>query len=231
MIKTNEQRVRWSAFFIGIAIMALGIVLTIKAELGIAPWDVLHIGLMLQFGLTVGSWTVIVGFFILAVSSLLMKRLPKIGAFLNMLFVGMFIDLFLYLPIIVTPQHVLMQFLMLIIGVIVCGIGMGLYIAADFGAGPRDSLMIALTELTKWKVQHVRAGMEIVVLLIGWLLGGPVFIGTIIVTLLIGPVAGFTLPFFRNVVAKLIVRGDRNENINKRSLRSYHYDGVSKKLR
>src|SRR5690554_5321224 len=98
-----EQVIRWAAFFIGIAIMAFGIALTIKAELGIAPWDVLHIGLMLKFGLTVGSWSIIVGFFILMVSSLLVKRLPKLGAFLNMLFVGIFIDLFLYLPIIVTP--------------------------------------------------------------------------------------------------------------------------------
>lgn len=226
-----EQFIRWSAFFIGIAVMAFGIALTIKAELGIAPWDVLHIGLMLKFGLTVGSWSIIVGFFILTVSSLLMKRLPKLGAFLNMLFVGIFIDLFLYLPIIVTPQFFVSKLVMLIVGVIVCGIGMGLYISSDHGAGPRDSLMLALTELTKFKVQHVRLAMEIAVLCIGWLLGGPVFIGTVIVTVTIGPVVGYTLPFFRNMIKKMIVRGDRDENLNKRAIRPHDYDGASEKLR
>ncbi|MFA8440006.1 YitT family protein [Pueribacillus sp. YX66] len=226
-----EQVIRWAAFFIGIAIMAFGIALTIKAELGIAPWDVLHIGLMLKFGLTVGSWSIIVGFFILTVSSLLVKRLPKLGAFLNMLFVGIFIDLFLYLPIIVTPAFFVGKLIMLIVGVIVCGMGMGIYISSDHGAGPRDSLMLALTELTKFKVQHVRLAMEVIVLCIGWLLGGPVFIGTVIVTVTIGPVVGYTLPFFRNMIKKMIVRGARNENFNKRAIRPHDYDGVSEKLR
>lgn len=227
----RERMIRWSAFFIGIAVMAFGIALTIKAELGIAPWDVLHIGLMLKFGLTVGSWSIIVGFFILTVSSLLMKSWPKIGALLNMLFVGIFIDIFLFLPIIVTPSAFFSKIVMLVVGVIVCGIGMGLYISSDYGAGPRDSLMLALTELTKFKVQHVRLVMEIVVLCIGWSLGGPVFIGTVIVTVTIGPVVGYTLPFFKNIISKMIVRGDGDENFNERSIRPHDYDGVSEKLR
>lgn len=227
----REFLIRWSAFFVGIAVMAFGIALTIRAELGIAPWDVLHIGLMLNFGLTVGSWSIIVGFIILAVSSLLLKSLPKIGAFFNMLFVGIFIDLFLFLPLIMTPQSFFGKLLMLIIGVIVLGIGMGLYIAAGLGAGPRDSLMLALTQLTKLKVQYVRFGMESVVLLIGWLLGGPVFIGTLIVTVMMGPVAGYTLPFFQKFVTKLIARGDRYEDFHERKIRTHDYDGVGEKLR
>jgi len=227
----REFWIRWSAFFLGIAVMAFGIALTIRAELGIAPWDVLHIGLMLNFGLTVGSWSIIVGFFILALSSLLLKSWPKIGAFFNMLFVGIFIDLYLFLPLIVTPQSFLGKLLMLIAGVLVLGIGMGLYIAAGLGAGPRDSLMLALTQLTKLKVQYVRFGMESVVLLIGWLLGGPVFIGTIIVTVMIGPVAGYTLPFFQKLVSKLIARGEQYEDFYKRKIRTHDYDGVGEKLR
>lgn len=230
-MKRREQIIRWFAFFIGIFVMAFGIALTIKAELGIAPWDVLHIGLMLQFGLTVGSWSIIVGFFILLVSSLLMKSWPKKGAFLNMLFVGIFIDFFLFLPMIVTPSTFTMKLVMLLSGVTVCGIGMGLYISSDHGAGPRDSLMLALTELSKFKIQHVRLVMEIIVLCIGWSLGGPVFIGTVIVTVTIGPVVGYTLPFFKKVLTKILVRGDGDENFNERSVRPYHYDGISKKLR
>ena len=138
---------------------------------------------------------------------------------------------YLYLPIIVTPQSFAKQLIMLIAGIIVFGIGLGLYISSDFGAGPRDALMLALTELTKFKVQHVRFVLELFVLCIGWLLGGPVFIGTVIITVMIGPVVGFTLPFFRNVITKLTVRGDRGENLNERALRPNDYDGISEKLR
>lgn len=222
--------IRWFTFFIGIAVMSFGIALTIRAELGVAPWDVLHVGLTLKFGLTVGSWSIIVGFFILGLSCLLMKSWPKMGAFLNMLFVGIFIDLFLFLPLIVTPVSFFGKLLMLITGVVVCGIGMGLYISSEHGAGPRDSLMLALTELLKFKIQYVRFAMEFTVLCIGWLLGGPVFVGTIIITIMIGPVVGFALPLFRNIVSKMIIRGDDDENFNKREIRSHHYDGISEKL-
>ncbi len=221
------QSIRWFAFFIGIAVMAFGIVLMIRADLGTAPWDVLHIGLQLKLGLTVGSWSIIVGFFILAVSSILMKSWPKLGAFLNMLFVGIFIDLFLFLPFIVTPSFLVSKIMMLIIGVFICGIGMGLYISSDHGAGPRDSLMLALTELMDTKIQHVRLAMEIAVLIVGWSLGGPVFIGTLIVTVLIGPTVGYTLPFFRKRIKRMLERGAKSENLDEGKIRPHHYDGIS----
>ena len=78
-------------------------------------------------------------------------------------------------------------------GLIINAYGMGIYISAGFGAGPRDSLMLAITQKTGWKVQYVRASIEIIVLLIGWQLGGPVFLGTVLFGLLIGPLSGFTL--------------------------------------
>ncbi|RXI99945.1 YitT family protein [Anaerobacillus alkaliphilus] len=220
---------RWLIFIVGLLIMSLGIVLMIEANLGVAPWDVLHIGLTKQVGLTVGSWSIIVGFCIISITSLLTKELPKLGAFINMVLVGVFIDIFrLFIE---TPATTVGQYVMLLVGVIVCGYGIGLYIAPKCGAGPRDSLMIAITELSGWKVQHVRLVMEIIVLIIGWQLGGPVFIGTVIFSLTIGNVVGYTLPQCQTLVDRMIERGIQIENIDKGTLRVNNHDGVSKEAR
>ncbi|WP_238985147.1 YczE/YyaS/YitT family protein [Bacillus kwashiorkori] len=184
--------------------MALGIVLTIKADLGVAPWDVLHIGLYYQFGLTIGSWSIIIGIFILAISSLIMKSWPKYGSFLNMLLVGIFIDFFMLLPFLQTPSVFFGKLLMLLIGVVILAFGMGLYISGSIGAGPRDSLMLAFHLKMGWKVQNVRLCMEVMVLFIGFLLGGPVSIGTLIVTVALSYLAGFMIPFCRKLTDRFV---------------------------
>ncbi|HZG72258.1 MAG TPA: hypothetical protein VEY51_12055, partial [Chondromyces sp.] len=84
--------------------------------------------------------------------------------------------------------------MMFAIGVFAMGYGMGIYISAQMGAGPRDSFMLAVMQKTGWKVSHIRRSMELVVLLIGWWLGGPVHLGTIIFSLIIGTVSGYALP-------------------------------------
>jgi uncharacterized protein len=220
---------RWLIFLAGLIVMSLGIVLMIEADLGVAPWDVLHIGLTKQIGLTVGSWSIIIGFCIITITSILNKEWPQLGVFLNMVFVGVFIDIFRIF--IDTPATTIGQYVMLLIGVIVCGYGIGLYIAPRCGAGPRDSLMIAITEKSGWKVQHVRLLMEIIVLTIGWSLGGPVFIGTILFSLTIGNIVGFTLPQCQRLVDGMIERGIKIENIDKGTLRVNNHDGISKEVR
>ncbi|MFC4320896.1 YczE/YyaS/YitT family protein [Litchfieldia salsa] len=202
----NEITLKWGIYFIGLLIMSLGIVLTIKADLGASPWDVLHIGLFKQLGLTIGSWSIIVGFLVLFISALVSKRVPQIGAFVNMLTVGIFIDMYMALPFLTIPDSIIGKMMMLTAGIIINGYGMGLYISARLGAGPRDSLMIALTEKIGWKIQYIRSSMELIVLIVGWLLGGPVFIGTIIYSLVIGNVVGYALPQCTRLADRLIVK-------------------------
>ncbi|OIJ16776.1 hypothetical protein BKP37_05075 [Anaerobacillus alkalilacustris] len=220
---------RWLIFLVGLMVMSLGVVLMIEANLGVAPWDVLHIGLTKKIGLTVGTWSILVGICIIVIASLIMKEWPKSGALINMLLVGVFIDTFrLFID---TPTTIVGQYVMLFTGIIVIGYGIGLYIAPKCGAGPRDSLMIAITEKSGWKVQYVRAVMEIVVLSIGWSLGGPVFIGTILFSLTIGNIVGITLPQCQRLVDRIIERGVKIEDFDKRTLRINHHDGVSKEVR
>ncbi|AMX82790.1 hypothetical protein GS3922_03350 [Geobacillus subterraneus] len=195
---------RWGIYFAGLFVMSFGIVLTIKADVGCAPWDVLHIGLQRQFGLTIGAWSIIVGMGVLAASALLVKQRPRLGAFLNMVTVGMLIDGWMMIPQLKTPEQPLEQYALLMAGIIVSGYGMGLYISAGVGAGPRDSLMLALTELTRWKVAYIRIGMEALVLLVGWLLGGPVSFGTLLFCVTIGSVAGLALPQCQKMTGRLL---------------------------
>lgn len=195
---------QWGIFLVGLLTMAFGIVLLIKADLGSAPWDVFHIGLFLHFGLTIGTWSIIIGFIVLGSAALLDKTWPQLGAFLNMLLVGIFIDLYLLLPFLQTPETLPNKILMLLAGIIIMGYGMCFYIAAKCGVGPRDSLMLVLTKKTGIKVQWIRGAMELVVLSLGWFLGGPIYIGTIIFSISIGHVVGFALPQCETVVDKLL---------------------------
>ncbi|KXG11403.1 hypothetical protein AT864_00486 [Anoxybacillus sp. P3H1B] len=201
----KESIVRWTVYFLGLLVMSFGIVLTIKADMGSAPWDVLHIGLYRQLGLTIGTWSIIVGIIVLAASSLLSKQWPQIGAFLNMLLVGLMIDMYMMIPALQTPHTFIGKMAMLFGGIIITGYGMGLYISAKMGAGPRDSLMLVLMEKTGWRVEYIRIAMEVFVLLVGWILGGPVSIGTLVFSVTIGKVIGIALPQCQQWTARMAV--------------------------
>lgn len=181
-------------YLIGLLVMALGVVFLLKSNLGSPPWDVLHVGLYYNFGLTIGSWSILAGVVILTISAIIAKEIPQIGAFTNMVLVGTFIDLYFFLPFLVTPDQLIGRIIMFGVGLLLLGYGMGIYISAQFGAGPRDSLMIAVADRTGWSIRSVRSVIELVALFVGWRLGGPVFWGTIVFSICIGPISGFALP-------------------------------------
>ena len=196
MQKTYKGQIvpRFLIFLIGLLVMTFGVVLIIVADLGPSSWDVLHIGLFYRLGLTIGTWSIIVGVFIVLLSALLLKSFPPVGTFLNMLLVGIFIDMFLLLPFLETPDSNAGKIVMFAVGILINCYGMGIYISARLGAGPRDSLMLAITSRTGWKVGPVRSTLEILAAIVGWQLGGPLFWGTIVYSVLIGVIAGFSLP-------------------------------------
>ncbi|WP_347549150.1 YitT family protein [Pseudalkalibacillus hwajinpoensis] len=192
--------IRWAFFFIGLAILGLGIAMTIKGKtFGIGPWDVFHYGLYKQFGLTIGSWSIITGFLLLVFTSLYTKSYPQAGAFLNMLLLGFFIDFFLY--ILPDPEPLLAQAIVFLAGVIVLGYGIGLYVTSGLGAGPRDGIMLLIVEKTGWRIDWVRNGIEVAILLLGWALGGPVGIGSLLIAYMLGKIIHFALPQCKTVLA------------------------------
>jgi uncharacterized protein len=223
LIKKREGILRWGFFCIGLVILGFGISMTMQVKnFGIGPWDVFHYGLFLQLGLTVGTWSIIAGLLIVLISSVIQRKWPQIGTILNMFFIGIFIDFFNWL--LPEPETLLMQLFIFIVGTVVIALGIGVYVAPEIGAGPRDSLMLLITDATGWKVSTVRNGIEVIVAVFGFALGGPIGLGTVFIALFLGTFVGYTLPQAKQWLQFLKMKGDMYENIYQRPLRSNHHD-------
>lgn len=194
---------RWGFFFFGLMMLGFGVALTIKGQrLGVGSWDVLHIGLFKNFGFTIGTWNIIVGIIIVTITSIGMREFPKVGTFLNMVLVGVFIDIFNWL--LPDPSILSLQVLCFIFGVIFCAAGSGVYIAAELGAGPRDGMMLMISQKVKWSIQTSRTIMEILVVGVGFFLGGPVGIGTVIMAFGLGPIIQWSLKYSTRILEGLL---------------------------
>ncbi len=177
--------IRYATILSGLFIMANGIVFTICANIGVNPWDVLHIGLSNQTGISIGRVMQAVGLLLIVVSYLLKVRL-YIGTLLNMIFLGLFVDLIIAWDYVPRPENYWQQIPLYLSGVILFGFGVAVYISANLGAGPRDSLMLALTRVSRFSRGTIRTFIEVTAATGGFLLGGPLGIGTVIFALSIG---------------------------------------------
>jgi len=194
--------VRYSVFMLGLAVMGFGIGTMVEANIGVAPWDTLHIGLQKTFGLTIGMWSQLVGVMIIVGSYVIGRIKPTVGMFLNMFFFGLFIDLFMWLKWIPTGETLLERSVLFAAGLLIYTFGTGMYISPRLGAGPRDSFMLALHERMGWGIGKVRIGIECTVMLLGFLLGGPVSVGTLVTALAIGPLIKLFIPMWEKMMAK-----------------------------
>jgi len=156
-----------------------------KANIGYAPWDVFHVGLAKTIGISIGSVSIFVGIFI-GITTILLGEKIGLGSILNMILIGVFLDIILKINIIPETDNFLTGISMLIIGLFVISLASYFYIGSGLGAGPRDSLMVAITRKTKLPIGICRAMIETFVVFIGWLLGGMVGIGTVLAAFAIG---------------------------------------------
>src|SRR5690625_3661074 len=188
-------------------ILSFGVTLTIKGRLlGLAPWDVLHYGLWQTFGLTIGSWAIIVGAIIVIFTAVALKRLPKLGVYINMFTIGIFIDVFNFL--LPEVDGWVMHGIAFTAGVVVMAFGIAFYITPNLGAGPRDTLMLFFIEKFNMKLSSARNLMEAFALVGGFLLGGPVFIGSFVIVFLLGKLIEKFLPVTRRMLVKFIGHDD-----------------------
>jgi len=178
---------------VGLLAFGVGIVLQIRAGLGLGPWDVLHVGLSQLTGLSLGAVMISVGVLLVAATTALGDR-PGPGTLANMVLIGVFVDLIH--PWVPAARGTAWAWTYLLSGILLFGAATGLYIGAAFGKGPRDAVMIVLAERTGWTVRRVRTALETTVLALGWALGGTVGVGTIVFALTIGPAVHAGLHFF-----------------------------------
>ena len=182
MAKFSKRFIR---LIFGLFLYALGIVMTINANIGYAPWDVFHVGLANSIGLSIGVASILTGVVIVLISWLLGEKLG-LGTILNMLLIGVFLDIIMALKVIPKLDHVILGIFMMLGGLFVIALASYFYIGAAFGAGPRDSLMVALTRKTGLSVGICRGSIELMAVIIGWRLGGKLGLGTILSALAIG---------------------------------------------
>lgn len=172
--------------FWGLLLFGLGIVMTIKSNLGTAPWDALHLGLTHYVPFTLGQVSQLTGILVILLSFFLGMK-PGWGTIANMYFIGLFIDFFMGTNWIPGPTEFLFQLALLLAGVWIIGWASFFYLSAALGAGPRDSFMVGSMNKTAWPVWKVRTIIESSVAILGYYLGGPIGIGTIIIALTLGP--------------------------------------------
>ena len=182
--------------FTGLFLYAVGIVMTINANLGLSPWDVFHQGISKIAHITMGQASIAVGVVIIILDSILGERLG-IGTLCNMLFIGLFMDFLMLNHLIPVFQNVIPGLIMMLLGMFIIGVASVFYIGAGLGAGPRDALMVALTKKTNKSVRFIRNCIEISALIIGYLLGGFLGIGTLIMSLAGGYFLQFAFKIFR----------------------------------
>ncbi|WP_314325653.1 hypothetical protein [Paenarthrobacter ilicis] len=184
---------RISQLLIGLAMYGISLAMFIRAGLGLDPWDVFHQGLAQKTGYSIGVVVITVSFLVLLLW-IPLRQMPGIGTIANAVLVGLFADLGLLL--IPAFSHLGGQIAMLAGAVILNGIASACYIGARFGPGARDGLMTGLVRRTGWSVRVVRTGIEVLVLAVGFFLGGSVGVGTVVYALAIGPIVQVLLPLF-----------------------------------
>lgn len=182
----------------GLLIISVAIALTVRAHLGLSPWDVLHQGLSRHLPISIGEASVIVGLVVLIGGWRLGMR-PGWGTICNMALIGVGLDRVLdtgWIPD-EASGPLWLRSLMLGASLVLFGIGSGAYIAPRLGSGPRDSLMLAIVRRGRWPVARVRIGIEGSACAVGLALGGSVGVGTVATALLVGPSVQLGLRLFR----------------------------------
>ena len=179
---------RYAGLVLGLFLCAAGIVALLETELGLSPWDVLHQGLAEHTPLSYGTANILVGVVVLALSWRLGARVG-IGTVANAVLIGLFIEVLVRVPAVraLSEEGLATRSVVMAVGILLVAVGSAFYLAAAFGAGPRDSLMLILAVRTGWRIGVVRTLLESSVVVIGAVLGGTIGIGTIAFAVLIGP--------------------------------------------
>ncbi len=181
----KKELIRFAKLFLGLFSCSLGCVTILKSNLGLAPWDVLHQGMSMVTGITIGQASISLGVIIVLMDIFLGQPIG-IGTVLNFIFIGLFMDLIIFLDFLPMFDNLFIQIVELLIGIFFYSYGTYLYMKQGMGCGPRDGFMQILTKRINKPVSVIKNGIEIIAFTIGWMLGGKLGIGTITTALVMG---------------------------------------------
>lgn len=174
----------WLQLVVGLAGFGIAVSMMVRSGLGLGPWDAFHVGLARRTGISIGQASIVTGVLIVAGSWFIGVR-PGIGTLANMLLIGFFIDA--TLRVMPSAANVAVGVVMYVAAILVCGLSTGFYMAPGLGKGPRDGLIVGLCRRTGRSIRLVRTLVEISALGLGWGMGGPVGVGTLLFAFGIGP--------------------------------------------
>ena len=175
---------RLTQLAVGLAVYGVSLAIMIRATLGNAPWDVLHQGMALHLPISIGTAVVVMSLVVLLLW-IPLRELPGLGTVANAFAVGLAVDV--TLAFLGAPDTLAARGLLMVVGVVLNAWATALYIGSQFGPGPRDGLMTGLHRRTGISIRLVRTALEVTVVVVGWLLGGVVGVGTVLDALAIGP--------------------------------------------
>lgn len=189
-LPTDRMALRWSMLLVGLVLFGVSSGLILQADLGVDPWDVLHQGLARTFGGQVGTWAILASLVVLLLWLPLRSRFG-VGTLLNAVLVGLCINATVWA--VPRADSLAVRIVVLVVGILLNAFATGLYIGAGFGPGPRDGLTTAIAA-RGLSIRLVRTAIEVSVLVVGWLLGGSVGVGTVLYAASIGPMTHITIP-------------------------------------
>lgn len=181
-----------SFYLFGITILTLGISLILLSELGAGPWDALFYALSVNLGLTVGSWTFIIGFLLIIINGLLLKQKPDFSALITMFLIGSVLDF--WLLFVFSGAEVSGLFprtVILFTGILLIGAGVASYMQSNFARNPIDHSMVVFHTLTGKSLAFSKTFLEVFILIIAFFIGGPIGVGTLVIAFGIGPLIQF----------------------------------------
>lgn len=176
---------------VSLFINGFGVYMTIQANIGVGPWDVLNLGLSKTLGILYGTASVAVSYAILGID-IALKEPIGIAMFIDAFVVGKSVDLFNKIGVISKCESLSTGIPVMLIGLVIMAYTQYTYMSASLGCGPRDTLLVALAKRAhKIPIGLVSITLLSLATLIGWLLGGPVGVGTIICSFATGPIMQF----------------------------------------
>ncbi|TWI54437.1 YczE/YyaS/YitT family protein [Halalkalibacter nanhaiisediminis] len=193
--------IRIMSYLGGLLILSFGITLTILAGLGTGAWDALNVGLASMTVYSVGNWVIFIGILLILINALLSKSKPELLALVTVIILGYFIDFWL---LVVFDNSLFsglgLQIVVLLIGAVIIAFGIAVYLQAEFAVIPIDRFMFVLKDLLGVNVMLAKTVAEVIALLAAFLVGGPIGIGTVVVTFLIGPLIQLFYPHVKKRV-------------------------------
>ena len=211
---THIPKVKWSSdspfnikpslktlffLFFGLTLFGLGEALLIVSNLGVTPWTVFAEGVAKNLDISIGLATFLVSISIL-ILWIPLKQKIGIGTVSNAIIIAVTIDLFVYL--LPYSSNIVLSIFEMIFGILLVGVGSGIYLITNLGPGTRDGLMKGISENFKKPIYIIRLSIEITVVILGWLLGGTVGLGTLMFAILIGPIISVSLVIIKSTDKK-----------------------------